>query len=137
MNVQRGTSLWFLMLHTSDQCQPLDLLTFGLMKRETGKSEFDKLDNKQSNLIIKILGAWFKVTAPHLVVTAFISAGIVPFDDNGRIFVKIDRSAAHRVRHWTRGEKLLDAAQEKLKILQYKGFIQIYARSSRNLVILA
>jgi hypothetical protein len=48
----------FLGPHSSDQTQPLDVLTFALMKRHFSVSRFSRLENPQSNRFVRILGAW-------------------------------------------------------------------------------
>ena len=44
-----GVYIIFLPPHTSDQCQPLDLVTFALLKRNYNKLTFNKLKSMQSN----------------------------------------------------------------------------------------
>ena len=44
--------------HSSDQTQPLDLVTFSLFKRYYSRSTFNYLISNQSNQLIKMLGAW-------------------------------------------------------------------------------
>jgi hypothetical protein len=48
----------FLVPNSSDQTPPLDVLTFALMKRNFSRSRFSRLENPQSNQLVRILGAW-------------------------------------------------------------------------------
>jgi hypothetical protein len=43
--------------HSSDQLQPLDLLTFALLKHRFSSSRFNRCESAQSNKIIRMLGA--------------------------------------------------------------------------------
>jgi hypothetical protein len=54
----------FLIPHSSDQCQPLDLVTFGLLKRYFTQFTFDLLPNSQSNKAINMMGAWYQAIVP-------------------------------------------------------------------------
>jgi hypothetical protein len=47
----------FLVPHSSDQTQQLDVLTFALVKRHFSGSRFSRLENPQSNRLVRILGA--------------------------------------------------------------------------------
>jgi hypothetical protein len=47
----------FLISHPSDQIQPLDVLTFVLMKQGFPVSKFHRLSNLQSNKVVRMLGA--------------------------------------------------------------------------------
>jgi hypothetical protein len=93
-----GIEILFLVPHSSDQCQPLDLLTFAILKRSFASSRFHRLRNPQSNKIVRMLGAWFASSVPHLNVEAFMRLGLIPFADRGQIFVNVDPTAASRVR---------------------------------------
>jgi hypothetical protein len=46
----------FLVPHSSHQTQSLDVLTFALMKRHFSGSSFSRLENPQSNRLVRILG---------------------------------------------------------------------------------
>ena len=100
---ERGIILHFLVPHTSDQVQMLDLVTFGLMKLWISRSTFNALSSKQSNQIIKMMGAWHQSTAPHLVISAFNAAGMIQYLRDGVIYYRIDRSKAKGVRKWEEG----------------------------------
>jgi hypothetical protein len=71
----RDIKVIFLIPHTSDQVQPLDLLTFALMKHRLSASQFDRPANPQSKTVARILGAWFAASALHHNVETFISMG--------------------------------------------------------------
>ena len=88
----------FLFAHASDQIQPLDLLTFALMKQRFSASKFDRLSNPQSNKIVRILGAWYAASVPHHNVEAFMSMGLIPEDRDLQIYLRVDREQARRVR---------------------------------------
>jgi hypothetical protein len=53
----RPNDVLFLIPHASDQIQPLDLLTFVLMKQGFSASKFNRLLNPQSNKVVRMLGA--------------------------------------------------------------------------------
>jgi hypothetical protein len=95
---RRGVDVIFLIPHSSDQTQPLDVLTFGLLKQRFAASTFKSLQSKQANLIARILGAWFCASAPHLTVKAFMSVGLIPFLRDGEYFLQVDPKRARRVR---------------------------------------
>jgi hypothetical protein len=101
----RNIKIIFLVPHSSDQTQPLDLVTFSLMKRYYSSQTFDHLPSKQSNQVVKMMGSWIQATPPHLVVSAFMAMGMVPFKGrDGKNYMRIDRSKICRVRGWTGGE---------------------------------
>jgi hypothetical protein len=92
----------FLVPHASDQTQPLNLLTFALMKQRYSASKFQRLTNRQSNEVVRILGAWFAASAPHHNVEAFMSLGLIPFRESNCCFLRGDRERARGVREWPR-----------------------------------
>jgi hypothetical protein len=100
----------FLVPHASDQTQPLDLLTFALMKQRYSASKFQRLTNPQSNQVVRILGAWFAASAPHHNVEAFMSLGLIPFRESNCCFLRVDRERARRVREWPRTSGGIPAA---------------------------
>jgi hypothetical protein len=101
---QRNIYTLFLVPHSSDQMQPLDLVTFLLLKRYFGQYTFDMLPTAQSNKIVKIMGAWYQATAPHQVVSAWISMGLVPFrGKDGVVYLQMDRARARNIRGWRAG----------------------------------
>jgi hypothetical protein len=93
----------FLVSHSSDQTQPLDVLTFTLMKKHLSDSRFSRLENPQSNRLIRILGAWSESSAPHHNIEAFLRIGLVPFEEllrSGAYSLRVQREAARCVRRW-------------------------------------
>jgi hypothetical protein len=87
----------FLVPHPSDQPQPLDVLTFTLMKRHFSSSSFSRLENPQSNRLVRILGAWSESNAPHHNIEAFLMIWLVPFEEalrSGEYYLRVQREAA-------------------------------------------
>jgi hypothetical protein len=98
----------FLVPHSSDQAQPLDVLNFALMKRYFSGSTFSRLDNPQSNRLVRILGAWSESSAPHHNIEAFLMVGLVPFEESlrsGEYYLRVQREAARCVRRWPKLEE--------------------------------
>jgi hypothetical protein len=96
----RNITCLFFVPHTSDQCQPLDLVTFSLHKRFFSQMRFEHMKTAQSNKVIKILGSWFQATAPHHNVSAFMAMGLMPYRTQEGIFLKVDRTKATKVRDY-------------------------------------
>jgi hypothetical protein len=71
----------FLVPHSSDQTQPLDVVTFALMRRHFSISRFSRLENPQSNRLVRILGAWSESSVPHHNIEAFLRIGLVTFEE--------------------------------------------------------
>jgi hypothetical protein len=93
----------FLVPHSSDQIQPLDVLTFTLMKKHFSDSRFSPLENPQSNRLVRILGASSESAAPHHNIEAFLRIGLVPFEEpwrSGEYYLRVQREAAGCVRRW-------------------------------------
>jgi hypothetical protein len=90
----------FLVAHSSDQTQPLDLLTFALLKQRFSSSKFGRLTSGQSNKIVRILGAWFAASVPHYNVEAFMSIGLVPEERNGELYLAVHMEQARQLRGW-------------------------------------
>ena len=88
----------FLVPHSSDRCQPLDLVTFGILKKNYSKMTFKRYETKQSNQIAKILGAWYQVSAPHLVVSAFMALGMTQYKQNNMIYWNVDIKKNQKLR---------------------------------------
>jgi hypothetical protein len=91
----------FLVPHSSDQTQPLDVLTFALIKRRFSGSRFSRLENRQSNRLVRILGAWSESKAPHHNIEAFLRIGLVPFGEplrSGEYYLRVQRGAARCAR---------------------------------------
>lgn len=105
---KRMIRVFFLVPHSSDQTQPLDLLIFSLVKRAYSRSTFKHLVSAQSNQIAKIIGAWYQSVAPHLVVLSFMASGMKPSIVNGFHYYSIDMTLATKVRDWEIGESLIN-----------------------------
>jgi hypothetical protein len=71
----------FLAPYSSDQTQPLDVLTFALMKRHFSGSRSRRLENPQSNRLVRIPGVWSESSEPHHNIEAFLRIGLVPFEE--------------------------------------------------------
>jgi hypothetical protein len=95
---ERQIQVMFLIPHSSDQTQPLDLMTFGLLKQRFAASKFDGLSSAQFNRIVRILGVWFAASAPHYNVEAFMNIGLIPFRDGDQFFFRVMREHARSVR---------------------------------------
>ena len=106
----------FLVPHSSDQYQPLDLVTFGVMKKNYPKMSFRRFETKQSNQIVKILGSWYQSTAPHLVIGAFIASGMKQYEKNGMLYWKIDLENATRVTNYQIGNDIPLLIEENSRV---------------------
>ena len=109
----------FLVPHSSDQTQPLDLVIFGLFKKYYTRSTFGYLSSIQSNQLVRMYGAWYQATAPHLVILSFMAAGMRPYMIGNMHYYKIDMSLATRIRDWTLMDDTLindDNATKRVKI---------------------
>jgi hypothetical protein len=95
--------------HTTDQCQPLDLISFGALKQHASTKQSVETVSKQTDQILKILNGFFSGTVPHKIVAAFQRADITPFFHGEKIYGKIDRSLATQVRHRNRNPERLPA----------------------------
>lgn len=106
----------FLVPHSSDQCQPLDLVTFALVKREFTKKGFEQFNTYQSSQVIKMLTAWEKATAKSLVTSAFRRAGIIQYFNGDIMCVEVDQSKADQVRNWTPVDELPIAYEQTRRV---------------------
>jgi hypothetical protein len=98
----------FLVPHSSDQTQPLDVLTFALMKRHFSGARFSRLENPQSNWLVQILGAWSGSSAPHHNIEAFLRIWLVRFEKPlrcGEYYLTVQREAARCPRRWPKLEE--------------------------------
>jgi hypothetical protein len=66
----------FLVPHTSDQCQALDLGVFGEQKRLISSIRNEKDKSPLTNQIKKIVSTLWQASSPHRVCAAFRAAGI-------------------------------------------------------------
>jgi hypothetical protein len=69
---EKGAEHAFFIPHSSDQCQPLDLLTFSLLQKHFSSSAFHRLENPQPNKVVRILGAFSASAIPRLNDEAFV-----------------------------------------------------------------
>lgn len=106
----------FLVPHSSDQCQPLDLVTFALVKREFTKKGFEQFNTYQSSQVIKMLTAWEKSTAKSLVTSAFRRAGLIQYLNGDEILIKVDPSKADQIRNWTPIDELPVAYEQTRRV---------------------
>jgi hypothetical protein len=106
----RGIEILFLVPRSSDQTQPLDLLTFSLMKQRFAGSKFNCVSSSQSNRAVRILGAWFEASAPHHNIEAFMNLGLVPSEQEGRFVLVVDCEHARRAREWPKPGGKIPAA---------------------------
>ena len=93
--------IW-LVPHSSEQTQPLDLGIFAVQKRETQKQKKDKNFTMFSNTIIRAITGMQKASTTKNIISAFKAAGIVRILRNGspHSILSVDRSKATAVRHW-------------------------------------
>jgi hypothetical protein len=94
----RQIEILFPIPHASDQIQPLDLLTFAIMKQGFSASKCNRLVNPQSNKVVRMLGSWFGASAPHYNVEAFMNVSVIPYERDGRFFLRLAPGKARRVR---------------------------------------
>jgi hypothetical protein len=97
--VGQGIDVFFLVPHSSDPTQPLDVLTCVLMKRHFSGSRFSRLENPQSNRLVRILGAWSESSVPHHSIEAILRIGLVPFEEplrSGEYSLRVQREAARQ-----------------------------------------
>lgn len=92
----------FLIPHTSDQCQPLDLGVFSNQKRITQSYRIPWQLSNQSKQILKVLYGIFNSTNPIQCCSAFRQAGIVYVEnfDEPIPRIEIRRGCARAVRHY-------------------------------------
>jgi hypothetical protein len=67
----------FLVPHTSDRTQPLDLLTFALAKKAYHTCKGEVLSSDQSRQILRMMEAIHAGTSVNKMVTAFLRAGLL------------------------------------------------------------
>jgi hypothetical protein len=93
--------------HSSDQTQPLDLDVFAAVKRFS-LSPITGEYSHQSSQAMRIFDAWQRTTVPRVIVAAFRAAGFVPVERDGEIYLEIDLTQVHRIRHWTEAPHIED-----------------------------
>jgi hypothetical protein len=84
----------YLVPHTSHLCQPLDLVTFALLKRSFNAIKSRQARTMQSNKLIKMMRAWHLSISVDSVISAFSAAGIVSqrYTSDSLYFCSIDLS---------------------------------------------
>jgi hypothetical protein len=87
-----------LIAHLFDQLQPLDLLTFEMMKQTFSTSKFDSLVNPQSNKVVCMLSARLAASDLHHNVEAFMFMRLIPVERDGRFFLTVHSEKARRIR---------------------------------------
>jgi hypothetical protein len=98
--IDRNISPIFLVPHSSDQCQLLNLVTYGNMKRLMSTPQIRYLPSNQSQKIGKMLGAWHQDTDPHLLVSALTAMGLIPFiGGDGFFYMCLDRQRRFEFGH--------------------------------------
>jgi hypothetical protein len=88
--------------HSSDQTQPLDLGVFAVVKRYYMNRINVRTVSVQSSQVMRMFDAWVRGTVPRTIVNSFREAGFVPYEGaSGVIYLRVDKTAAKNVRHWT------------------------------------
>jgi transposase len=108
----RKVEVVFLVPHSSHLTQPLDLVTFGLLKAAYVRSISGNLETRQSNQVVKMLTAHHCATSPRHVMSAFAAAGLRAYHMDGHIFFRIE-STDTGVPIRTQGQRLLQAIRPK------------------------
>jgi hypothetical protein len=90
--------LVFLVPHSSDQTQPLDVITFAVLKGHFASARVARVNTAQSRKIVRMLGSFYAATAPHQVVEAFMSMGLIPEERGGEMYLTAKMQGARRVR---------------------------------------
>jgi hypothetical protein len=94
----RHVHVLFLVAQSSDQTQPIDLMTFAPLKQRFARSKFGRLSTAQSNGTVRILGTWLAASARDHNIEAFMSTRLIPFERSGRFYLRVEREQAQRVR---------------------------------------
>jgi ATP-dependent protease Clp ATPase subunit len=87
----------FLVPHSSAQCQLLDLVTYGLIKRFISSWPLTLLRSRQSQKLVRMLEAWHQAASPHQFVSAFTAMGLVLFlGEDNVLYMRVDRGQTTR-----------------------------------------
>jgi hypothetical protein len=107
----------FLPPHSSDQTQALDLGIFGIQKMAMGRIHPPEWLTPQTQILMKILGAWQAVTTPPNVVSAFSQMGLsMHWDAEHQCnCVRVVRDLARKLRAPRSKEELKDM-KKRLKL---------------------
>lgn len=92
----------FLVPHTSDQTQPLDISIFGVMKRFQANFKSKNFLSYQTNQILKIHQTLYQACTPTNCMSAFRSIGIIPriykIDDKFYEIIEFDVTKCAKIR---------------------------------------
>lgn len=92
----------FLVPHTSDQTQPLDISIFGVMKRFQVNFKSKNFLSYQTNQILKIHQTLYQACTPTNCMSAFRSIGIIPriykIDDKFYEIIEFDVTKCAKIR---------------------------------------
>jgi hypothetical protein len=112
--------------HSNDQCQPLDLVASGNMKRFISTAEIRYSLSNQSQKIVNMLGAWHQAMTPHLVVSAFIARGLIIFMcGDGLVYMRATQirswvgQGLHPLDVWEGGNRRIRQLTEQKALLLY------------------
>jgi hypothetical protein len=94
----RNIELVFLVPHSSDQTQPVDVITFSVLKGHFARARVARVNRPQSRQIVRMLGSFYEAAAPHQVVEAFMSMGLIPEERGGEMYLTVNMPGARRVR---------------------------------------
>ena len=73
---EENIQILFLPPHSSDQVQPLDLVTFNLQKQWKKKAKYNKQYSYQTKQILETYNSLLMASTPHYIKSAFERAGI-------------------------------------------------------------
>ena len=130
----------FLVPHTSDQTQPLDLGIFATQK-SISQNEAKSPDGSrsQTSKIYKILYGLFKTTTPMACCSAFRQAGLVYVEgfDGNRPTIEVRRGCARAVRHYNAEliENIPDPSEAQLDAQSTRLTIDVINQASKRLDI--
>jgi hypothetical protein len=94
----RNIELVFLVPHSSDQTQPLDVITLSALKGHFARARVARVNTPQSRKIVRMLGSFHAATAPDQVVEAFMSMGLIPEERGGEMYLTVNMPGPRRVR---------------------------------------
>ena len=97
---KHGVKILYMVPHSSDQTQPLDLVVFGRFKNFYSRCTNENMISNQSNQIIKMLCAWRQATAPNMIISSFMAAGMKPSIEGDWMRYSIDLELASKLRNW-------------------------------------
>jgi hypothetical protein len=105
----RAKRMYFapLPLHSSDQTQPLDLGVFPTAMRFS-LSPITGAYSCQSSQAMRIFDTWQRATALRVIFAAFQAAGCLPVERDGEIYIEVDLTEVHRIRHRTEAPHMED-----------------------------